>query len=131
VGKKKGVVDFVSYRIVACNKSTGSVSFYNLFYIFKSCLSDSIQIDFITVQLRIAEEVKLGIARYRIVLGGVSQGGALALYSSFAIDQEPLAGIVAMSTWVPLPDSFPAVSIVLKRHLISKINYYLFAHCIL
>lgn len=48
-----------------------------------------------------------GIKRSRIVVGGVSQGGACSLYSSFAIAQEPLAGVVALITWLPLHKTFP------------------------
>lgn len=62
------------------------------------------------MQLYIAEETKRGIDRSRIVVGGISQGGAVALYSTFAIEQEPLAGIFVLSTWLPLHRNFPAVS---------------------
>ena len=64
----------------------------------------------ITVQLYIAEENKRGIDRSRIVVGGISQGGAVTLYSTFAIEQQPLAGVFVLSTWLPMHTSFPAVS---------------------
>jgi len=64
----------------------------------------------ITVQSYIAEENKRGIDRSRIVVGGISQGGAVTLYSTFAIEQEPLAGIFVLSTWLPVHTAFPAVS---------------------
>lgn len=44
----------------------------------------------------------------RIALGGFSQGGALALYSAFTYNK-PLAGVMALSCWIPLHKSFPAV----------------------
>ncbi|XP_050441253.1 acyl-protein thioesterase 1 isoform X2 [Adelges cooleyi] len=46
----------------------------------------------------------------RIALGGFSQGGALALYSAFTYPK-PLAGIMALSCWVPLHKTFPAAAI--------------------
>lgn len=64
-----------------------------------------------TVHSLIAEEVAAGIPTTRIVLGGFSQGGALAMYSALTFP-EPLAGIVALSAWLPLHQKFPAVSII-------------------
>ncbi|XP_044598025.1 acyl-protein thioesterase 2 isoform X2 [Cotesia glomerata] len=55
----------------------------------------------------IAEEVAAGIPSKRIVLGGFSQGGALALYSALTFP-EPLAGVIALSAWLPLHQKFPA-----------------------
>lgn len=60
----------------------------------------------------IAEEVAAGIPTKRIVLGGFSQGGALAMFSALTFP-EPLAGIIAMSSWLPLHNKFPAVSVLL------------------
>ncbi|XP_003697332.1 acyl-protein thioesterase 2 [Apis florea] len=54
----------------------------------------------------IAEEVAAGIPTKRIVLGGFSQGGALAIYSALTFP-EPLAGIIALSAWLPLHQKFP------------------------
>lgn len=58
----------------------------------------------------IAEEVKAGIPTKRIVLGGFSQGGALALYSALTFP-EPLGGVISLSSWLPLHQKFPAVSL--------------------
>ncbi|KAG1927003.1 acyl-protein thioesterase 1 isoform X1 [Pimephales promelas] len=49
-------------------------------------------------------EVKNGIPSHRIVLGGFSQGGALSLYSALTARQK-LAGVVALSCWLPLRNS--------------------------
>lgn len=63
----------------------------------------------VIVQTMIADEEKRGIDRSRIVVGGFSQGGAVALYSAFTIPQKPVAGIVGLSTWLPLHKTFPVV----------------------
>lgn len=55
----------------------------------------------------IAQEVATGISTKQIVLGGFSQGGALAVYSALTFP-EPLAGIIALSAWLPLHQKFPA-----------------------
>lgn len=65
-----------------------------------------------TVHSLIAEEVAAGIPTTHIVLGGFSQGGALAMYSALTFP-EPLAGIIALSAWLPLHQKFPAVRIIL------------------
>jgi phospholipase/carboxylesterase len=49
----------------------------------------------------IAAEVARGVPTRRIVLAGFSQGGAIALQAALRYD-EPLAGIMALSTYLPL-----------------------------
>lgn len=63
-----------------------------------------------TVQQLIEQEEKNGIASNRIILGGFSQGGALALYTALRF-QKPLAGIIALSSWLPLNSEFPAAAV--------------------
>ena len=48
----------------------------------------------------IAKEEKCGIPANRIVLGGFSQGGALALYSGLTYPKA-LGGIIGLSCWLP------------------------------
>ncbi|XP_025333529.1 acyl-protein thioesterase 1 isoform X6 [Canis lupus baileyi] len=58
------------------------------------------------VKALIEQEVKNGIPSNRIVLGGFSQGGALSLYTALTTQQK-LAGVTALSCWLPLRTSFP------------------------
>lgn len=58
------------------------------------------------VKAMIDQEVKNGIPPHRIVLGGFSQGGALSLYTALTTQQK-LAGVAALSCWLPLQSSFP------------------------
>ncbi|KAF2879616.1 hypothetical protein ILUMI_26555 [Ignelater luminosus] len=60
-----------------------------------------------TIHAMIDSEVKAGIPPGKILLGGFSQGGALALYSALCYP-ERLAGVIALSCWLPLRKSFPA-----------------------
>ncbi|MDX8381930.1 MAG: dienelactone hydrolase family protein [Ghiorsea sp.] len=53
------------------------------------------------IQQLITQENARGIANSRIILVGFSQGGAMALYTGLT-QNKPLAGIVALSTYVPL-----------------------------
>ena len=60
------------------------------------------------VKALIDQEVKNGIPSNRIILGGFSQGGALSLYTALTTQQK-LAGVTALSCWLPLRASFPQV----------------------
>ncbi|CAN0021528.1 unnamed protein product [Lampetra planeri] len=61
------------------------------------------------VKKMIDQEVESGIPSNRIILGGFSQGGALSLYTALT-SQQKLAGVVALSCWLPLHKSFPAAA---------------------
>ena len=50
----------------------------------------------------IRRETERGIPSHRIFIGGFSQGGSVALFTG-PRHPEPLAGIVALSTWMPQP----------------------------
>lgn len=74
------------------------------------------------VEALIAHEVARGTPRHRIVLGGFSQGGAIALHAGLR-QAEPLAGLVALSAYLPLADRFAA-----ERHAASAQVPVLMAH---
>lgn len=52
----------------------------------------------------ISDEVACGIPPERILLGGFSQGGALALFTGVA-SKTQIGGIVALSCWLPMNKS--------------------------
>ncbi|KAL2766709.1 acyl-protein thioesterase 1 isoform 4 [Daubentonia madagascariensis] len=58
-----------------------------------------------SIKALIDQEVKNGIPSNRIILGGFSQGGALSLYIALTTQQK-LAGVTALSCWLPLRASF-------------------------
>jgi phospholipase/carboxylesterase len=53
------------------------------------------------------ENEQHGIAASRVVLAGFSQGGAVALYAGLRYP-ERLAGILALSCYLPFPSTLPA-----------------------
>ncbi len=65
-----------------------------------------------TVQALVEQEISRGIPPHRILLGGFSQGGALALFSGLTLNY-PFAGVIGLSTWLPemehVPEHPPAV----------------------
>ncbi|KAI5627983.1 acyl-protein thioesterase 1, partial [Silurus asotus] len=64
-----------------------------------------------SINALIDQEVKNGIPSHRIVLGGFSQGGALSLYTALK-SQRMLAGVVALSCWLPLRNSLSKVYMI-------------------
>ena len=60
-----------------------------------------------TLSALIAKECERGIASRRIVLAGFSQGAAIALHTGLR-HHAPLAGILALSAPLPLPERIPA-----------------------
>ena len=55
----------------------------------------------------IGQERSRGVPSRRIVLAGFSQGGAIAAHTALRYP-EPLAGLMALSTYLPLRDRLPA-----------------------
>ena len=48
-------------------------------------------------------EIARGVSRDRIVIAGFSQGGVIAMHTALR-SPAPLAGLLALSTWLPLSD---------------------------
>ncbi|NII11327.1 dienelactone hydrolase family protein [Oleiagrimonas sp. C23AA] len=59
------------------------------------------------IEVLLAREIERGVPAERIVLAGFSQGGAIALSAGLRHDQR-LAGIVALSTYLPLHETLGA-----------------------
>jgi phospholipase/carboxylesterase len=55
----------------------------------------------------IDREQQRGVQAARIVIAGFSQGGAIALHTALR-HPEPLAGLMALSTYLPMPDALQA-----------------------
>ena len=68
------------------------------------------------VEALIAREVSRGIAENRIVLAGFSQGGAIALHTGLR-HKQALAGILALSTYLPLANSLEAEASAANRKI--------------
>ncbi len=62
-----------------------------------------------TVAELIEQQIALGVLPSRIVLAGFSQGGLVALHAGLSYSQ-PLAGIMALSTYCPMSESFQSYS---------------------
>ncbi len=74
------------------------------------------------INAQIAREIERGIPAGRIVLAGFSQGGAMALYAGLRYP-ERLAGVLALSCYLPLADSLTA-----EHHPANRDTPILMAH---
>ncbi|MCB5190338.1 alpha/beta fold hydrolase [Methylobacillus arboreus] len=74
------------------------------------------------IEALIAHEIERGISSQHIMLVGFSQGGAIALHTALR-HQAPLAGALALSTYLPLADSLPT-----GRHAANQATPIFMAH---
>jgi phospholipase/carboxylesterase len=64
---------------------------------------ESIAESHVLINQYIAAEIEKGIPASKIILAGFSQGGAITLYTGLRYPQS-LAGLLALSTYLPVPD---------------------------
>lgn len=84
-------------------------AWYDLFGLGKDSPQDSdgIEASRVEIEALIAHANALDIPSHRIGLAGFSQGGAIALHTALRYTQ-PLAGVLALSTYLPLKDTLPS-----------------------
>ncbi len=93
-------------RAITINGGMEMRGWYDITHIDIECNQDRAGIEHSAELLRalIARENQRGIKTKNIFLAGFSQGGAIVLHTALRITQ-PLAGIIALSTYLPLADS--------------------------
>ncbi|OQS03124.1 hypothetical protein THRCLA_04564 [Thraustotheca clavata] len=98
----KIIMPYAPIQAVSINRGRRMPAWYDMVSLddrnLDSCQGIEISIKMIT--RLIENEVAAGIPRNRIILGGLSQGGATALYIGYHL-QEPLCGIIALSAYLP------------------------------
>eukprot|EP01135_Chromosphaera_perkinsii_P007237 Nk52_evm45s745 gene=Nk52_evmTU45s745 len=62
-----------------------------------------------SIKALIEQEIESGIPANRIVVGGFSQGGAIALWTGLTYTKASLAGVMALSCYLPLRKKLPGV----------------------
>jgi len=68
--------------------------------------ADGIRASQALIKQLVQQEIDAGIAAERVVLAGFSQGGLIALEAGLRFSPS-LAGVMALSTYLPLRDEFP------------------------
>ena len=96
-------------RAVTINQGFRMRAWYDIGELTAGAIEDAAGIEESAARIRalIRREADLGIATQRIVLAGFSQGGAMALQVGTRF-LERLAGILALSTYLPLRDRLAA-----------------------
>lgn len=95
-------------RPVTLNGGMRMRAWYDIKSLSRSDLQDDagIRESAATVMEIVAEQRRAGIAARRTVIAGFSQGGAITLHAVCRL-AEPLAGAMALSTYLPLHDTLP------------------------
>lgn len=95
-------------RAVTLNQGYVMPAWYDLFGLTADAKADEDGINASAnyVKELIQQEVKRGIETSRIILAGFSQGGAVVLHTATR-HSEPLGGVMALSTYLPLADQLP------------------------
>ncbi|MFM9835698.1 MAG: alpha/beta hydrolase [Methylophilaceae bacterium] len=97
------ILPHAPYRKVTANNGYEMRAWYDLFGLSAVSPQDEtgIRETQAYIESLIAQENQRGIPNDKIVLAGFSQGGAMALHTALR-QQQPLAGVLALSTYLPL-----------------------------
>ncbi|CAI9743193.1 acyl-protein thioesterase 1 isoform X1 [Octopus vulgaris] len=95
---------------VSLNGGMRMTSWFDILGLGPECPEDESGIKSASLKLKdlIDKEESNGIPSNKVIIGGFSQGGAVALYTAFTLTK-PLAGVLALSSWLPLNKQFPEV----------------------
>lgn len=114
----KFILPHAPYRPVTLNNGYEMRAWYDIFGLQSENAQDEIGINHMqtTINAMIEAEIARGIPAQRILLAGFSQGGAMALHTATRFDQ-PLAGVLALSTYLPLKNQLKEKQHPANKHL--------------
>lgn len=97
------ILPHAPYRAVSINNGYEMRAWFDIFGLDADSPQDEtgIRQSRQEIEALIAKEKAKGIAAHRIVLAGFSQGGAIALHTALR-HTETLAGVLVLSSWLPL-----------------------------
>lgn len=112
----KFILPHAPYRPVTLNNGYEMRAWYDIFGLQSDSQQDEAGINSMqaTINAMIETEIARGVASQRILLAGFSQGGAMALHTATRFDH-PLAGVLALSTYLPLKNQLKE-----KQHPTNK-----------
>ena len=101
------ILPHAPYSKVTINNGYEMRAWYDLFGLTASSREDEAGITETqaSIEQLIQHELDKGIPSNKIVIAGFSQGGAIALHTALRY-QQPLAGVIALSTYLPLKSTF-------------------------
>ncbi len=103
------ILPHAPYRNITRNNGYEMRAWYDIYGLTPISREDAagIRASQAEIDALIAQEINRGIAADRIVLAGFSQGGAIALHTALRYPR-PLAGVLALSTYLPLKNDLAA-----------------------
>ncbi len=103
------ILPHAPYRNVTINNGYEMRAWYDLLGLTLGSPEDAMGIaeTQASIEQLIQHELDKGIPSHKIVIAGFSQGGAVALHTALRY-QHPLAGVIALSTYLPLKSHFSA-----------------------
>jgi phospholipase/carboxylesterase len=106
------------YKKITMNNGYEMRAWYDLFGLNKDSPQDAVGIEASQVEIEalIAHAIALSIPSNRIALAGFSQGGAIALHTALR-HKQTLAGVLALSTYLPLKSTLPAQKSVANQSI--------------
>ena len=112
------VLPHAPLRSVTVNMGTVMRAWYDIRELDVTQDVDVVNIEASARQLRdlVQRELDAGILSTRILLAGFSQGGTIALHTALRYEK-PLAGVLAMSTYLPTVDSLDAGRSAVNRDI--------------
>jgi phospholipase/carboxylesterase len=101
------ILPHAPYRKVTINNGYEMRAWYDLFGLTAGSREDEAGINETQANIEklIQQELDKGIPSNKIVIAGFSQGGAIALHTALRYQQR-LAGVIALSTYLPLKSTF-------------------------
>lgn len=112
------VLPHAAYKKVTANNGYEMRAWYDVFGFSVGSREDKtgIRESQAYIESLIQREIDRGIPAKRIVLAGFSQGGAIALHTALR-HQQPLAGVLALSTYLPLKASLAKEKSKANQHI--------------
>jgi phospholipase/carboxylesterase len=114
----KFILPHAPYRPVSLNNGYEMRAWYDIFGLETDSPQDEAGIKKMQglINTLIESEISTGISSDRILLAGFSQGGAIALHTATRFSQ-PLAGILALSTYLPLKSQLSSEQHPVNQHM--------------
>lgn len=118
------ILPHAPFRPVTLNAGMVMRAWYDIYELGLEKAEDATGIEQAHQQLLelIEQQRQLGIPSGRIVLAGFSQGGALALYTALRFEK-PLAGVLALSSYLPLPETLQQEKRADPAHLQIRMDH--------
>jgi phospholipase/carboxylesterase len=112
------ILPHAPYRPVSLNNGYEMRAWYDIFGLQQDSPQDEAGIKEMqgAINTMIESEISTGISSNRILLAGFSQGGAIALHTATRFSQ-PLAGVLALSTYLPLKSKLSSEQNPVNQHM--------------